>query len=212
MIAESLRAAIIDFVSEAESIPQLICAILFGSALTEEVTKKSDIDVLLLFDTDHDPALGEEAEIAHKIASKILKKHDYTNSFSFVFVNINDIQKTDSTFLWEVARTGIIIWAPAKMQLLKEPHAGLDPQVIVLYSTKGLKSKDKISLNRALFGYRVEKTLKNKKYVSEKEGIVSRRGRKLGSGAVMLTAESLGEIVQLLMKHGAKFSYIKMWA
>lgn len=211
MIAESLRAAIIDFVSEAQNIPKLICAILFGSALTGEITKKSDIDVLLLFDTDHDPALGEEAEIAHKIASKILKRHDYTNSFSFVFVNINDIQKTDTTFLWEVARTGIIIWAPANMQLLKKPHAGLDPQVIILYSTKELKSKDKVSLNRALFGYRVEKIFKDKKYVSAKEGIVSKRGRKLGPGAIMLTAESLEEAVQLLTKHKAKFSYIKAW-
>ncbi|MDI6821814.1 MAG: nucleotidyltransferase domain-containing protein [Actinomycetota bacterium] len=211
MIPEAFRPVIIDFVSEAENIPHLICAVLFGSVLTGEISKKSDIDILLLFDTDHDPAIGKEAELSHQIASKILKKYDFPNSFSFVFVNISDISETDSTFLWEVARSGIIIWAPARMELLRTPHAGLEPQVLVLYSMKGLKSKDKVALNRALFGYRVEKTIKERKYISQREGIVSKKGRKLGPGAVLLPAQALEEIIKLLKARRAQFSYIKLW-
>lgn len=211
MIPDIFRPIIIDFISEAESIPHLICAVLFGSVLTGEVSKKSDIDILLLFDTDHDPAIGEEAELSHRIASKILKKHDFPNSFSFVFININDISGTDSTFLWEVARGGIIIWAPADIELLRVPHAGLEPQVIILYSMKGLKTKDKVALSRALFGYRVEKIIKGKKYINQREGIVSKKGKKLGPGVVFLPAQVLEEAVQLLKSRGAQFSYIKLW-
>jgi len=35
--------------------------------------KKSDIDILLIFDTKHDPELGEEGTRVHKIAGEIEK-------------------------------------------------------------------------------------------------------------------------------------------
>ena len=83
MIDEKLRQPIIDFVDRAGEIPNLIGVVLFGSAVTGNISKKSDIDLLLVFDTDHNPEVGEEAKIAREIASNISIKHDLPYPFSF---------------------------------------------------------------------------------------------------------------------------------
>ena len=84
MIPEKLKLPIIDFVSRAKEIPNLKVVVLFGSAVMGEFHKKSDIDLLLLFDTKHNPEIGKEGETAHKIASDVLSAHYLPNSFSFV--------------------------------------------------------------------------------------------------------------------------------
>ena len=54
-------------------------AVLFGSAARGEMHKKSDIDILLLFNAKHDPELREEANLVHKIAGEIEKKLNMEN-------------------------------------------------------------------------------------------------------------------------------------
>jgi len=41
--------------------------------------KKSDIDILFLFNAKHDPELREEANLVHKIAGEIEKKLNMEN-------------------------------------------------------------------------------------------------------------------------------------
>ena len=85
MIEERFKLPVIDFVSRADEIPNLVGVVLYGSAVTGDISKKSDIDLLLLFDCDHDPELGREASIAHGISSDVSLKHDLAFPLSFVF-------------------------------------------------------------------------------------------------------------------------------
>jgi len=82
MIVEEFKLPLMDFVERADEIPNLLSVVLFGSVVKGDVSKKSDIDILLLFDADHNPELGKEAEIARKIASEISVKHDLKHPFS----------------------------------------------------------------------------------------------------------------------------------
>ena len=101
MIEERFKLPVIDFVSRADEVPNLVGVVLYGSAVTGDVSKKSDIDLLLLFDCDHDPELGEEASIAHGISSDVSLKHDLAFPFSFVFVNLRELKEIESDFLWK---------------------------------------------------------------------------------------------------------------
>lgn len=58
-----MRATIGEFIAEMGQIPSLLCVILYGSTVRDELREESDIDVFLLFDTEHRPELGEEAKI-----------------------------------------------------------------------------------------------------------------------------------------------------
>lgn len=210
LIPEELQPALACFIDQARNIPNLKLAVLFGSAVTGEFRKKSDIDILLLFDTDHNPELGEEMTVVSQVSSYVAQKYDLAPSFSFVMENLNDGQ-VDPHFLWTVAKEGIIIWGDPSLLLMPEPHPKLEPELLVTYSTQGLSARDKGALYRALYGYKVEKEVKGKVYVSEKEGLIARFGRKLGPGVVMVPAAISDQLIGILEKHKAKYSTLKVW-
>ena len=62
-ILENLKRAIIDFINEADKIPNLKYVVLFGSILKGEISKKSDIELLMLFDAEYNPEVGKEMDI-----------------------------------------------------------------------------------------------------------------------------------------------------
>jgi predicted nucleotidyltransferase len=106
MIPDELMLPIMEFIRRADEISNLKAAVLFGSAVDGTMTKKSDIDVLLLFDTDHNPELGDEMKAALNLSGNIAKKFDLPYSFSFVAKNLNDPKDVEPDFLWRVAEKG----------------------------------------------------------------------------------------------------------
>ncbi len=209
-IPQELYAPLAHFVARAGEVLNLRAAVLFGSAVTGEFRRKSDIDILLLFDTDHNPELGPEAESALALAAEIASHYNLAHSFSFVMENLRD-GALDPHFLWETAREGIVIWADPALILMPEPRSALEPALLVTYSTQGMTSKDKGALHRALYGYRVEKKVGNKVYVSEKPGLIEKTGQRLGPGVVVVPARIADRLTGLLEKHGASYTTMKVW-
>ena len=209
-IPQELYPVLTHFIAWAGDIPNLRAAILFGSVVTGEFRRKSDIDVLLLFDTDHNPELGPEAEAALELAAEIARRYDLAHSFSFVMERLRG-GDLDPHFLWEVTHEGVVIWADPALVLMSESHPGLEPALLVTYSTQGMTSRDKGALYRALYGYRVEKKTDDKTYVSEKQGLIAQVGRRLGPGVVMVPARVAGRLIGLLEKRGASYTTTKVW-
>lgn len=90
-----------------EEILNLIGIVLFGSVITGDISKKSDIDLLLVFDSEHNPEIDKESEIAHKIVTEISTKHDLKHPFSLIFANKRHMGEMGPDFLWNVVREGI---------------------------------------------------------------------------------------------------------
>ena len=88
MIPEELKLPLIDFADKISKMPNLIGVILFGSAVTGDMSKKSDVDLLLVFDTDHDPEMGKEAEIVQEISSDISAVSSPMSAVSFRSVEL----------------------------------------------------------------------------------------------------------------------------
>ncbi|MBL7062641.1 MAG: nucleotidyltransferase domain-containing protein [Anaerolineae bacterium] len=209
-VPRELYPALARFVAGAHRIPNLKAAILFGSAVTGEFRRKSDVDVLLLFDTDHDPEMGPEAQAALALSAEIAAECDLAHPFSFVMENLRR-GGLDPDFLWEAAREGIVIWAVPSLVLLPASHPRLEPALLVTYSTRGMSGRDKGALHRALYGYRVEKRVGEKVYVSEKAGLINEVGRRLGPGVVLVLARAADRLIGLLERHGATYRVTKVW-
>ncbi len=62
-IPENLKRAIIDFIKEADKIPNLKYVVLFESIPKGEISKKSDIELLMFFDAEYNPEVGKEMDI-----------------------------------------------------------------------------------------------------------------------------------------------------
>jgi len=211
MIPDELMLPIMDFIRRANEIPNLKAAVLFGSAIDGTMTKKSDIDILLLFDTDHNPELGDEMKAALNLSGNIAKKFDLPYSFSFVAKNLNDPKDVEPDFLWRVAEKGILIWGKPDLSLMKEAHPSLEAMALVKFSLEGLQGKNRASIRRALYGYKVEKTVKGKTYASQKGGLINKKDYRLASGLVMVPASLLDQISDILKKNGAKFRITRIW-
>jgi len=209
-IPEELYPALARFVAGAHHIPNLKAAILFGSAVTGEFRRKSDVDVLLLFDTDHDPEMGPEAQAALALSAEIAAGCDLAHPFSFVMENLRQ-GDLDPDFLWETTREGVVIWAHPSLVLLPASHPRLEPALLVTYSTRGMSGRDKGALHRALYGYRVERKAGEKVYVSEKPGLINEVGRRLGPGVVLVPVRAADRLIGLLERHGATYRVTKVW-
>ena len=197
MIPKKLRLPLMDFADNASKIPNLVGVILFGSAVTGDISKKSDIDLLLVFDTNHNPEMGKEAEIAHKVASDISVKYDLPYPFSFVFVNKGNMIEIESDFLWNVVKEGVVIWGKPQDILMKSPHPSLEPLMLIKYSVKELNEKNKRKFLRWLY--------------TSKKKIIEKREEKLGPGVLLIKAEKFEETKRVFDKFNVKYSTKKIW-
>jgi predicted nucleotidyltransferase len=209
-IPESLYPALGCFVDYARNIPNLRFAVLFGSTVTGEFRKKSDIDILLAFATDHDPEVGPEAKAALQVSSFIAGKYDLAHSFSFVFANLND-PNLDSHFLWQVAKEGIILWGDPAPLLESMARVRAEPMVLVTYSTRELDAATKGALHRHLYGYQVNKRVKGKEYHSAREGLLASVGRKIAPGVLLIPAKDADALLTWLDSHKVPHTVTKVW-
>lgn len=200
MIYERFKKPIIDFIERADKIPNLVGVVLFGSAVTGDVSKKSDIDLLLVFDCDHNPEVGKESKIVFKISSEIATKEKMEQSFSFVFYNQRNPKEIEPDFLWNVAKEGKLIWGKCSQIFGREPHPSLEPLTLIKYSLKGLSEKNRRAFLRSLYG-----TKKGGKFISKKE-------ERLGPATLLIKAAKLDELKEIFARYGVRYySAKKLW-
>ena len=197
MIPEEIKLPLIDFADKISKMPDLIGVIIFGSVVTGDMSKKSDVDILLVFDTDHDPEMGKEAKIVQNIASGISAKYDMVYPFSFVFVNKKNIGEVESDFLWNVVKEGVVIWGKPQDILMKAPHPSLEPLVLIRYSVKELNERDKRKILRWLY--------------TSKKRIIGKSKEKWGPGVLLIKASKFEEIKKIFDEFNVKYSVKKFW-
>lgn len=197
MIPEEYRLPLMDFREEAYKIPNLVSLIVFGSVVRNELSPKSDIDLLLVFDTDHNPELGDEATIAHQVAMEISIKYDLIHPFSLIFINQRNIEDTEPDFLWNVAREGILLWGKPSRAIYREPPSSLEPFLLVKYSTQNLDPGHKRKLIRKLY--------------TAKKRLIDKEKERLGPGVLLTPAQKFDKLKELLDSFNVKYSVKKIW-
>lgn len=207
-----VKSAIFDMVYRADEIPNLQMAILFGSTIDGTFGKKSDIDVALFFETDHNPELGKELKIAQKIAGEICGKYNLPHSFAFVCINLKGIEQNEIDFLQTINQNGMIIWQKHNLLIGKSIRKHLIPYSLVIYSFKGLSPASRSRLYRFINGYKVRTTKKGKKYINEKPGILADEGISIGKGAFLIPQKRLSLIEETFRNIGAKYHIIQIYS
>jgi predicted nucleotidyltransferase len=210
-IPEALYPALACFVDYAKNIPNLRFAVLFGSTVTGEFRHKSDIDILLAFETDHDPEFGPEAEAALDVSAFIASKYDLAHSFSFVYANLRD-PNLDPHFLWQVAKEGIVLWGDPTLFLESMARARAEAWVLITYSTRGLDAATKGALHRYLYGYQVSKRVHGKEYHSARPGVLAGSGRKIAPGVLLVSAQAADPLLAWLDSHKVPHTVTKVWS
>jgi len=165
---------------ELAEMKSLQAVILYGSFARGDVSPKSDIDLLLVFDT------REEARKQEARAVEILTRARVKRIIIPTCVGIEEFHANpDLTFnilrdgkvLYK--RIGVEMWPPAKV-------LGGRPMITYEFDLAGLSHQKKVKLNRVLYGTQVGK------YAYK--GLVEQRGGyKLGKGVIMVPADAEAE-------------------
>ena len=208
MIPEEVSRAVMEFSSRCPEVPNLDVAVLFGSAVDGTFSKKSDIDVLLLFDTEGNPEVGEEAEAVHRLAGEISARPSLSHPFSFVMYSRDEVM--DTSLLREVLRDGVVLFARPGV-VLSVPRERLRAYVLISYTLKGMEPRDKMALQRGLYGYEVAKSVGDKQYRSSAPGLVGRWGRRVGPTVFLLPEEHAGKARDLLRERNCPFKEVPIW-
>ena len=183
---KQMKAALVDFLLRAHEIPHLEKIILFGSLLEGDVNKKSDVDLLLIFNTEGNPETGIELKTATKTGLEVLKNYQIENNFSFVVVNTQRPSKTDKDFLAETVGRGIVVWERGGIDSLKK-HREIRSQILFTYSTKNLSSANKRRLLR-----KITRTLKL-------------YGKRLGGGVIVVEKSQEKKTEEIFRECGASY-------
>jgi predicted nucleotidyltransferase len=208
MIQDDILPAVMEFGRRAAEIPNLRAAVLFGSAATGTLTKKSDMDILLVFDTEKNPETGPEAAAAQELAGDISSRLGTAYPFSFVMYGRNDA--VEPALLRDVLRDGVVLFARAG-DVLGARKEGLVPYLLVSYSLKGMRPKEKMALQRGLFGYTAVRNLRGKRYRNSRPGLVGASGKRIGPTAFILRFGKADEMRSIFRESRCKYSETPIW-
>lgn len=143
MVREGYKRLVSELFFAAQEIPKLTHLVLYGSVSRGEDDRRSDIDLLLVFDSDKDPEKTDIAAVAHEKIGKAFADAGCEKAAQLTFTNLKNI---DSSFLERIAREGIIIWG--KPLVLSDKI--LKPKVLFEYKVGGGSRPEKVKFYRAV--------------------------------------------------------------
>lgn len=204
---EQFQDVVFDFVKQVSSVPKIYSIFLFGSIARGEADSRSDIDFLVVLDTQQDPNLLSERSKVSKIALDLEKKFD--KNIQLVFSNIN-FDKLDGQFIEDVLREGIILFGRAPIIIDKK--LGFSSYVLIHYGLTDLSRSDKMKVKRALYGYKTKRRYKGKVYTSQMEGLVKElNGKRTGIASILIPYRKSQPVLETLEKFGAKINKEMVW-
>ena len=176
-------------------------AVVYGSVAKGVAGGESDLDVFLVAPRARHDALARELFL-------LGARHDVT--ISPFLVERSGLAGLDRQFLESLARDGVALKGPPL-----GPTVGmlnLRPHYLVTLYLDHLAQRTKVKLARELYGYRTSRRYKKARYVTAREGFLSRvGGRKLGRGTVLVPAKAWPDLEALIRKYRGKRWAFTVW-
>jgi len=188
------------FVEKTKNIQNLKCIILFGSIVRDEADKRSDIDLLIVFDEKNPKSHIQE--IMSVVTT--LKPH---REIKPTVTNLTDL---DEEFLQTVLREGEVLWGKI---IITTDKLLLKPYRLVSYNISTLKPSKKVKISRMIHGYQSKKTINGKIKQYKYLGLKDKYNVYLISKNTILIPEEYAKIfLNELDKHRVKYQEKMVWA
>ena len=165
--------------------------VVYGSIISEEMTKTSDIDIKIFVSRKGD--IKKIEEIENKINKEMIDSKLTNLLHSILLVSPNT----------EHIENGILLYGkPIEIRANKEK---LNEMSIITYNTTHLDKNKRVKLAIRLFGNELKRKIKNKTKVYKTDGIVSIYGGKTLRNAVLISAQDSEKIENVLKDLGVEY-------
>jgi predicted nucleotidyltransferase len=196
VIPAEIRAAVAEFAARAGSIPGLACAILYGSAVRDELHRGSDLDLFLIFDGSSEES-KEGRRIARDLADAAVEAADCPYYFACLPVHLDEVPSYSPHFLLNVVREGIVIWARPDF-VFPPVVLGRTPLQLITFRVDGLPEEVRLDVQRALS--------------AADGGLVQGEVRQIADGVLLAPPDATGPILTLLQTRGIEVATTTVWA
>lgn len=206
-IQEDFRDVVFEFAKRTSGHDSVLCVILFGSVARGEADRRSDLDILVIFDTRKNVRILKERGEISKMSLDLEKKFD--KNIQLVFSNKN-FDGLDRQFVENVLKEGVILFG--KNPQVDTESLKLESYSLIHYSLKELKDSDKMRIKRIFYGHKTTKEYKGKVYKSEIKGLIEELGgKRTGIASFLIPSKKTEDITGILKKFGIKFEKIDVW-
>ena len=203
---ELLRDIAFEFAREASK-HNVLYVLLFGSVAKGKADIESDIDLLVVLETDKPLFQLPEKEQILEIAFQLEKKYNHDIQ---VIVTNRQYDGLDSYFVQKVFGEGHLLYARCAQIVLD--NMSLEAYTFVGFDLNELSQEKKMKLCHKLYGRPISQTYRDKRYVQQHEGLlVQLGGQRLGRDAFLVPKRHLSSIEQLFDAFGVIYRTIDAW-
>lgn len=189
---ENVRTAV-EFARKISDLEGVVSIVLFGSVARGEDTADSDIDMAVIHDLEDEGGLMEKVN-EHK-----------PEKVQTTFLKIRNLPG-ETELVSALSGEGLLLHG--KPVVIRQKDLELSPKVLIAYSLKGLPQKEKVKLNRALYG----SVSRSGEYTTETKGVTAEPGvEKLGPGVLLADRRNSWKLVGALRRFGAKVKQKQVW-
>ena len=200
------RTAAFEFARKVSSF-EVLHLVLFGSVSRDEEDKRSDLDFLVVIDTEGPADDHPDHDRISQAAFDVEKRHDC--AIQIVFAN-RSFAGLDDYFVQHALAEGTILYSRAPRIELE--GMDLEPHVIIHYSLQQLNQSQKMTFRNRLYGYRSKREYKDKVYRHQTPGLLKETGGdKLGLATIMVPRRNLKRITDFLDKSNATYRTREVW-
>jgi predicted nucleotidyltransferase len=207
MIQDEFRELVFKFAREGatEGVAHIF---LFGSVAKGDADRRSDVDLLVVFDTFSESF--DDLKVKDRISELALYlEREYDRSIQVVFTNKN-FDGLDSYFVKKVMREGIVLFS--KSPSIKMKNLELEPYALILYSFNGVDKKERLKIGRLLYGHKTKKVVKGRIYESKKSGLVQElSGYHIAPGLIAIDQKNAEVLEKRLERLNINYKRIDMW-
>lgn len=182
------------FALEASRLRGLLSVVLYGSYARGDFGRKSDVDLLLIFDTKANARRSERRVNIMTARSNVLMRP--------VTETLEELEAKPQEYVRTAMAEGYVLYMREGGFNLRKATAmlGLRPQYLITYELHTLSKSDKNRVNYALFGRG------NYKGVARRLGLT-----KIAAATLLVPLEHLAEITQFFESHKIPFRHMRIW-
>jgi len=194
---ERLQAALDAISCGLRTEPEVLGLLVFGSYARGDFSRKSDVDLLVLF-----PGRGrrERSPVAARVRTLIGEAeatHRLPMHLAPLLAGVEDRAAITPELLHDLWRDGVALSAETAALALLRPDA-LTPWAVIRFSIRGEQS-DRVQLSRKLHGR------------AGRVGIVQPPGLTLGRGALLVPVAQQEQVTRALDEAGATYDVLPVW-
>lgn len=181
-------------VDNLKEIKKLKAIILFGSYARGEEDKKSDIDLLVVIDSNQ----------PKKYLKEVIKRISKIDKEGLISPRLTNLRDYDPSFFQNVLREGKILFGSL---VVDNKKLALKPYRLVNYDLSRLDNSKKVRISRRVYGYISKKG--NKKY--NYKGLKDEEDVLVYPNSTVLIPESNLGFIEFLKREGVPFKEKRIW-